>query len=128
MDNVYHLNTKLAIAQRAANRAEAEKIAASTRREAVLVIECNRGADDSHAFEAFRVVEDVAKSRGYTVGSMEREFPIACAPDMNCVDGVEYIAKWTNINHRKEGSRIEAVIVGEDKRNGTVSLYEFIKA
>ena len=116
-----HLKTELAIKQHAANRAEAEKIAAETGRTAILLIESNMGSDDTHAFEAFHEVDDFAKALNYSTGSMEREFPIACARD------IEYIAKWTNINHRKEGSRIGAVIVGEDKRNGTVSLYEFQK-
>ena len=117
-----HLKTELAIKQHAANRAEAEKIAAETGRKAILLIESNMGSDDKDAFKAFHIVEEYAKGFGYSTGSMQREFPIACARN------VSYIAKWHNIDHREQGSNIEAVIVGEDKRNGTVSLYEFIKA
>ena len=118
------LKTKLAIAQRKANKEEAESIAAQTGRTATLLIESNMGTDDKDAFKAFNIVEEFAKGLGYTTGSMERDYPVACARN------VSFISKWNNIDHSiyGDGPRIEAVIVGENKRNGTVSLYEFHKS
>jgi len=94
---------------------DANMIAEATGRKAVLVESFTSDKD----FEAIHAAEEFLTSKGYTIGGMCSDEPIAAAR------GLEYIAKWRNIS-QKEWPKVEAVIVSENMRNGPrVFIYRF---
>ena len=70
-------------------------------------------------FEAIHAAEEFLTSKGYTVGPLCHDEPIAAAKDF------EYVAKWRNIP-REAWPEIEVVVVSENMRNGPrVFIYRF---
>ena len=58
------------------------------------------------------------KKEGFVLGSMERDYPIAIAKDVN------YISKWNNLG--SDVSRIEGVIIPDDEfREGGCAVIIF---
>ena len=72
--------------------------------------------ESGEEFGAYRLANGLLVSEGYTVGSMCCPQPTAAAR------GLEYVAKWNNIQ-MSDWSRIEAVIISDDSRNGPVTVY-----
>lgn len=99
------------------SRKDAEEIAAATGRKAVPFASFS-GTED---FEAINQARDYMDDRGYYVGPMCCDEPMACSKEST------YVAKWRNID-RSEWPKIDAVIVSENFRNGPfVSVYQFVK-
>ena len=71
-------------------------------------------------FQAYNEAVDYARSMNLNCGSMQREAPVALAD----ADKVGSIAKWRNID-QAEYPGLSGVILGEDKRNGEVSVILF---
>ena len=72
----------------------------------------------SETFVAFYEASNYLKEKGYVVGSMCRDEPIAAAI------AVDYIGKWYNIP-RENYSKIDALILSSDFREGDVRVVEF---
>lgn len=75
---------------------------------------------DGDDFDAITAAENYLKELGYTIGSMQRDAPIAFAK----ADKIRYISKWHNIGE-EDYPRIEGIIVSDDMRNGDVELIFF---
>ena len=71
-------------------------------------------------FDAYNKAVDYARSMNLNAGSMQREAPVALAN----ADQFGYVAKWRNIS-QDEYPGLSGVILGEDKRNGNISVILF---
>lgn len=76
--------------------------------------------NDAEDFVALHNAVEYMKAKGYSVGRLCRDEPIACVRGQ-----ISYIAKWYNIS-MEEWPRIDALIVADDTRNGKVFCYEFV--
>ena len=71
--------------------------------------------ESGETFGAFRAAETFCQVRGFSVGRMQREAPVGIAR------GEFDIQKWRNLS-RKDRQRLDGAIIGEDKRNGPVTV------
>lgn len=71
-------------------------------------------------FDAVEKARKSAERKGYKIGSMSRNEPMALSKKAN------YIAKWYNIS-RDEYHKIEGVLLSDDFREGDVWFVEFEK-
>ena len=97
------------------NKSTAESIARATDRKAVLMVRFESTED----FEAVTKVEKFVSEKGYKIGSMCCDEPMACSKKAS-------FAKWHNIDC-EDWSKVEAMIVSDNMRNGpVVECYEFV--
>lgn len=66
-------------------------------------------------FSAITNAEKWASEKGLTIGSMQREAPMGLAKN------AEYVSKWYNLG--PDVKRLDGAIVGEDKREGSVTIF-----
>lgn len=98
------------------SRKDAIEIAEATGRKAVPFASFS----STEYFEAINQARNYMNDRGYYIGAMCQDEPMACSTKAN------HIAKWRNID-RSEWPLVEAVIVSNNMRNGPfVSVYQFV--